>query len=92
MPKVSNKTDSETLVLPEKIAPMLATLVDEPFDSPGWIYEVKWDGYRAIAMIKNGHVELSSRNSKSFNDKFYPLYEELKAGKSMQCWMGKSYA
>jgi bifunctional non-homologous end joining protein LigD len=66
---------------PEKISPMLATLVDKPFNKPGWMYEVKWDGYRAIAFIKNGKVELSSRNSKSFNDKFYPIYEELKSWK-----------
>jgi bifunctional non-homologous end joining protein LigD len=66
---------------PEKIAPMLATLVNEPFDKPGWTYEVKWDGYRAIAFINKGEVEISSRNSKSFNDKFYPVYEELKTWK-----------
>jgi bifunctional non-homologous end joining protein LigD len=29
---------------------MKATLVDEPFDEPGWLFEVKWDGYRAIAL------------------------------------------
>lgn len=62
---------------PEKISPMLATLVGEPFDQPGWIYEVKWDGYRSLAFVKNGEVELASRNSKSFNDKFYPIYQEL---------------
>ena len=66
---------------PEKIAPMLATLVNEPFDKPGWLYEVKWDGYRAIALVKNGEVELASRNSKSFNDKFYPIYQELQSWK-----------
>jgi bifunctional non-homologous end joining protein LigD len=66
---------------PEKISPMLATLVDKPFDEPGWTYEVKWDGYRAIALIKDGKVELSSRNSKSFSDKFYSIYEELKRWK-----------
>ncbi|HXS56318.1 MAG TPA: DNA ligase D [Hanamia sp.] len=62
---------------PTKVAPMLATLVDEPFDAPGWTYEVKWDGYRAIALLKNGTIELSSRNAKSFNDKFYPIYREM---------------
>ncbi len=66
---------------PKTVEPMLATLVDEPFDKPGWLYEVKWDGYRAIALIKKGNPELSSRNSKSFNDKFYPIYEELKTWK-----------
>ncbi len=66
---------------PANLIPMLATLVDKPFDTPGWMYEVKWDGYRAIGFIKNGEVELSSRNSKSFNDKFYPIYQELQKWK-----------
>lgn len=63
--------------IPEGIKPMLATLVDEPFDHPDWIYEVKWDGYRAMGFISKGEVELLSRNNKSFNEKFYPLYEIL---------------
>ncbi|WP_167273367.1 DNA ligase D [Dyadobacter arcticus] len=63
---------------PETFIPMLATLVAEPFDDPGWEYEVKWDGYRAIAYLNKGSVELKSRNKKSFVDKFYPVYEDLK--------------
>src|SRR5688572_14919653 len=59
------------------IEPMLATLVDKPFDEPGWVYEIKWDGYRAISYIKNGKVDIRSRNNKSFNEKFYPVYDAL---------------
>ena len=57
---------------------MLATLVDKPFDEEGWLYEIKWDGYRAVAMINKGKVNLISRNNKSFNEKFYPVVEALK--------------
>jgi bifunctional non-homologous end joining protein LigD len=64
--------------MPEKIKPMLATLVNEPFDNPDWIYEVKWDGYRALAYINKGKVELSSRNNKSFTEKYYPLANAIK--------------
>ncbi len=60
------------------IEPMLATLVDKPFDDEGWIYEVKWDGYRAVAFMNKGELELKSRNDKSFNEKFYPIYDQLK--------------
>ncbi|WP_341832694.1 DNA ligase D [Sphingobacterium thalpophilum] len=60
------------------VEPMLATLVDKPFDDEGWIYEVKWDGYRAVAFMKGSKVELKSRNDKSFNEKFYPVYDALK--------------
>jgi bifunctional non-homologous end joining protein LigD len=63
--------------IPKGIKPMLATLVDEPFDDPDWQYEVKWDGYRALAFINKGKVELFSRNNKSFNEKFYPIYDLL---------------
>jgi bifunctional non-homologous end joining protein LigD len=64
--------------MPKSIKPMLATLVDEPFDDPNWQYEVKWDGYRTLAFINKGKVELFSRNNKSFNEKFYPIYDLLK--------------
>jgi bifunctional non-homologous end joining protein LigD len=53
-------------------------LVDQPFDDPDWQYEVKWDGYRALAFINKGEVELLSRNNKSFDDKFYPIHQLLK--------------
>lgn len=63
------------------IKPMLATLVDKPFDTEGWLYEVKWDGYRALAFLNEGEVELRSRNDKSFNDKFYPVTNALQQWK-----------
>jgi len=63
---------------PKTISPMLATLVDKPFDEPGWIYEIKWDGYRALGLVNKNKVSLISRNNKSFNDKFYPIYQALK--------------
>lgn len=59
--------------MPTEVKPMLATLVNEPFDTPGWTYEVKWDGYRALAYINKGKSELLSRNLKSFTEKYYPL-------------------
>jgi bifunctional non-homologous end joining protein LigD len=63
--------------MPAGIKPMLATLVDEPFDDPDWQYEVKWDGYRALAFVNKGEVDIFSRNNKSFNDKFYPIHKVL---------------
>ena len=63
--------------MPANLQPMLATLVDKPFDAEGWTYEVKWDGYRALAFLNKGKVQLSSRNNKSFNEKFYPVHNAL---------------
>jgi bifunctional non-homologous end joining protein LigD len=45
-----------------KIAPMLAAAADEPFDSPDFIYEPKWDGVRTIAFVDGGEVRLQTRN------------------------------
>jgi bifunctional non-homologous end joining protein LigD len=85
-PKEAASTDVKPLEkkgkktkFPEDIMPMLATLVDKPVDEPGWLYEVKWDGYRALGYMNKGEVELRSRNNKSFNEKFYPVYDALKA-------------
>ena len=66
--------------LPANIKPMKATLVDEPFDDPNWFYEVKWDGYRAIATISNDDAQLISRNNLPF-EKFYPITNLLKKWK-----------
>ncbi|WP_295120011.1 DNA ligase D [uncultured Chitinophaga sp.] len=62
---------------PKTTSPMLATLVDKAFDEPGWLYEIKWDGYRALALCNKGKTELISRNNKSFNDKFYPVHQAV---------------
>jgi len=61
---------------PHNIKPMLATLVDQPFDRAGWTFEIKWDGYRAIAEI-NQKVKLYSRNLQPFNQKYQPVVKAL---------------
>jgi len=64
--------------MPDDIQPMLAVLAPKPFDKKGWIFELKWDGYRALAYIKKkGKVNLLSRNQKSFNQLFSIIAEEL---------------
>lgn len=64
--------------LPSDISPMLATLTDSSFDSKDWVYEIKYDGYRTLAIIEDGEVNLLSRNNLSFNKLFEPLLKELK--------------
>jgi bifunctional non-homologous end joining protein LigD len=60
------------------VDPMLATLVDEPFDRKGWFFELKWDGYRAIAEVDHGKVKLYSRNHKSFAERYAEIVDTLK--------------
>ncbi|HVN72370.1 MAG TPA: non-homologous end-joining DNA ligase [Desulfomonilia bacterium] len=69
--------DAPVRPMPQRIKPMLATLVKEPFDQPDWLFEMKWDGYRAIAGIRDGKVSLYSRNGISLNRKFLPVVEAL---------------
>jgi len=62
--------------LPAVTTPMLATLVDAPFDDSGWLFEFKWDGYRAIAFISaDRSVTLTSRNGNDLLGQFSELAE-----------------
>ncbi|HTI06922.1 MAG TPA: DNA ligase D [Puia sp.] len=67
--------------MPKDLVPMLATLVDHPPADEDWQYEIKWDGYRALAYLNKGKVEIRSRNNKSFDEKFYPVHKALQEWK-----------
>jgi bifunctional non-homologous end joining protein LigD len=60
------------------IKPMLANIYEKPFDDLDWIFEVKWDGYRAIAEINKEEIKLYSRNGLSFLRLYPAVAEELK--------------
>jgi len=55
---------------PGAYRPMLATLSAELPHGAGWRYEVKWDGYRALAYVRGGECELVSRNDKPLTGRF----------------------
>jgi bifunctional non-homologous end joining protein LigD len=74
-PSVADVKGARKAPMPTAIYPMLATLVDEPFDSADWLYEIKWDGYRAVAFIKNSRVKLVSRNQNEYTAAFPELAE-----------------
>jgi bifunctional non-homologous end joining protein LigD len=50
--------------------PMLATLAERVPTGPGWLYEVKWDGYRAVAMVAGGEARLTSRRGNDLTERF----------------------
>jgi bifunctional non-homologous end joining protein LigD len=64
--------------MPVDIEPMKAHLADDPFDRPGWLFELKWDGFRAIAEIRPGKVGLYSRHQQDYVDEFPPVVADLK--------------
>lgn len=61
----------------DPVKPMLATLHKKIFNKPGWIYELKWDGYRMIANIEDGKVSIHSRNGITYNSRFPNLVKDL---------------
>jgi bifunctional non-homologous end joining protein LigD len=64
----------EALVPPPLDArPMLATLAAKPPEGPGWAWELKWDGIRALALVRDGELRLWTRNANEVT----PRYPEL---------------
>jgi bifunctional non-homologous end joining protein LigD len=64
---------AEMKPMPAVIHPMLATPVAKAFDDSDWLFEIKWDGYRAIAFIEDGRVRLVSRNQNDLTAQFLEL-------------------
>jgi len=62
--------------MPQRVEPMKALLADNAFSSNDWLYEVKWDGVRAVAYLNNGRLSLLSRNLKEQNFR-YPELSDL---------------
>ena len=65
--------------IPFRVQPMLATLVPESFDRPGWAYEEKYDGDRILAYKEDNRVRLLSRNEKDRTDKFPRIAAAIRA-------------
>jgi bifunctional non-homologous end joining protein LigD len=75
--EIRNLLNSAPLAkIPKGIKAMKATQVDTPFHDPAWIYEIKWDGYRALAFVEKKKAELISRNNIIY-DQFSPINEVL---------------
>jgi bifunctional non-homologous end joining protein LigD len=62
--------------MPTEIHPMLATSIAQPFDGSEWLFEIKWDGYRAVAFIESGKIRLVSRNQNDLTAR-YPELKDL---------------
>src|SRR5205085_3656181 len=66
-----------SLRLPQISAPMLCTLVAEPFDHPSWIFEPKYDGLRILGRFDGHTITLLSRNNQSQDFQFPEIVEAL---------------
>ena len=74
------KYDLKKRKIKHPVKPMLASLADKPFSDKDWLYEIKWDGYRAIAEVSPGGTRLYSRGNQSFNSKYPDIAGELATG------------
>jgi bifunctional non-homologous end joining protein LigD len=67
-------------------APMLATLAETLPRGDDWVFEVKWDGYRALGYVRGGEAKLVSRNRNDLTGRFPEVAKELaKAVRSPEC-------
>jgi len=66
-------SDARRASMPAEIHPMLATLVDESFSNPEWIFETKWDGFRSVCFIKKGKARFVSRNQLEMTQQYPEL-------------------
>jgi bifunctional non-homologous end joining protein LigD len=64
---------AEQKPMPTIIHPMLAIATAKAFDNPDWLFEIKWDGYRAVAFIEDGRVRLVSRSQNDLTAQFSEL-------------------
>jgi bifunctional non-homologous end joining protein LigD len=68
--------------MPSSVVPMLATKIGTPFSRKGWLFEPKWDGYRAICFLRDGQVRFTSRNQRDLTKRFPELQSVAKSIKA----------
>jgi len=84
--KAKAKPQKATPPLPEDFSPQLATLVDRAPEGD-WQYEIKFDGYRMLARIRDGEVRLFTRNGHDWTDRLPRQAKALQALKLKDSWL-----
>jgi bifunctional non-homologous end joining protein LigD len=75
---------SRLAAFPSALAPMIPTLIAQPFSDPDWLFEPKLDGYRAIALVREGRVKLLSRRGLDATPSFPAIAGELRGQSQKQ--------
>jgi len=76
LPKSEGGTGGKR-VRPKFVAPELATLRDSPPEADDWLHEIKYDGYRMIALLQDGEARMITRNQKDWTDRYTPVARAL---------------
>jgi bifunctional non-homologous end joining protein LigD len=75
----SELQNAHKAAMPAKLGPMLATLADHLFSDPNWLFEIKWDGVRALAFLRNGELRLRARSGNDITSQYPELQQFSKS-------------
>ncbi len=78
---------AEAAELPLTLFPQLATLVDEAPGDSGWVYELKFDGYRIVTRIDGDDVRLFTRNGNDWSARLKNLKQEIRGLGLDRAWL-----
>ena len=84
--KARSKKAASASALPEQFTPQLATLVERAPEGD-WQYEIKFDGYRILARIRDGEVRLFTRNGHDWTERLPRQAKALQALKLKDSWL-----
>jgi bifunctional non-homologous end joining protein LigD len=74
---VAALTGAVKSALPAHLSPQLAVLAERPPQGEEWVHEIKFDGYRILAHVRDGKVRMMTRNGHDWTDKFKPIATAL---------------
>ncbi|MGA2718292.1 MAG: non-homologous end-joining DNA ligase, partial [Candidatus Acidiferrales bacterium] len=73
--------------MPEGVRPALAMLGDHPFSGPEWLFEIKWDGVRTLAQVKNGKTRLWSRSNREMTNEYPEVFDLASHVALREAWL-----
>jgi bifunctional non-homologous end joining protein LigD len=77
--RVAKVPGAKKAEIPHRLKPQLASPVPEPPPGTSWLHEIKFDGYRLIAALRDRHVALRTRSEQDWTDRFPDLAEAVRA-------------
>ena len=85
--KVEFPRGAKAAPMPDRITPALATLADKPFSDPNWLFEIKWDGLRALSRVEKGQLQLWTRSQREVTREYPDLAEIPDHARGHDVWL-----